>query len=97
MGMLLTGLGAKVDRVVINDIKGSTYYGRMIVSVENELQQRKVLELDARPSDCLAMASQQNAPIYVTRDVWNEVEDMSEVLKGMESQGKQSSEDKPES
>jgi hypothetical protein len=69
----------------------------MIVSVENELQQRKVLELDARPSDCLAMASQQNAPIYVTRDVWNEVEDMSEVLKGMESQGKQSSEDKPES
>jgi bifunctional DNase/RNase len=97
MGMLLTGLGAKVDRVVINDIKGSTYYGRMIVSVENELQQRKVLELDARPSDCLAMASLQNAPIYVTRDVWNEVEDMSEVLKGMESQGKQSSEDKPES
>ena len=97
MGMLLTGLGAKVDRVVINDIKGSTYYGRMIVSVENELQQRKVLELDARPSDCLAMASLQNAPIYVTRDVWNEVEDMSEVLKSMESQGKQSSEEKPES
>jgi uncharacterized protein len=86
MGMLLTGLGAKVDRVIINDLKGSTYYGRMIISVENELQQRKVLELDARPSDCLAMASQQNAPIYITREVWNEVEDMSEVLKGMEKE-----------
>lgn len=97
MGMLLTGLGAKVDRVIINDLKGSTYYGRMIVSVENELQQRKVLELDARPSDCLAMASQQNAPIYITREVWNEVEDMSEVLKGMEKGEAEPSEDKPES
>ena len=87
MGMLLTGLGAKVDRVIINDIKGATYYGRMIVSVENELQQRKVLELDARPSDCLAMASLQNAPVYITKNVWDEVEDMSEVLKGMEKQG----------
>jgi len=84
MGMLLTGLGAKVDRVIINDLKGSTYYGRLIVSAENELQQRKVIELDARPSDCLALASLQNAPIYITREVWDEVEDMSEVLKGME-------------
>lgn len=87
MGMLLTGLGAKVDRAIINDLKGATYYGRLIVSVENELQQRKVLELDARPSDCLAMASLQNAPIYITRNVWDEVEDMSEVLKSMEKQG----------
>ena len=86
MGMLLTALGAKVDRVIINDLKGATYYGRMIVSIENELQQRKLIELDARPSDCLAMASIQNAPVYITREVWNEVEDMSEILKSMENQ-----------
>ena len=61
MGLLLTSLGAKVERVIINDLKGATYYGRMIVTVENELQQRKVIELDARPSDCLAMAAQQMA------------------------------------
>ena len=93
MGMLLTGLGAKVDRIIINDLKGATYYGRMIVSVENELQQRKVLELDARPSDCLAMASLQNAPVYVTRQVWDEVEDMSEVLKSMKTTGGSGSQD----
>ena len=87
MGMLLTGLGAKVERAIINDLKGATYYGRLIVSIENELQQRKVLELDARPSDCLAMASLQNAPIYITRNVWDELEDMTEVLKGMEQRG----------
>lgn len=89
MGLLLAALGAKVDRIVINDLKGATYYGRMIVIVENELQQRKVIELDARPSDCLAMAAQQKAPIYVTKGVWDEVEDMSEVLKKMEQQNEE--------
>ena len=97
MGMLLTGLGGKVERVIINDLKGSTYFGRMIVSAENEVQQRKVIELDARPSDCLAMASLQKAPIYITRSVWDEVEDMSEVLKTMgEQQGEGGEEVKPE-
>jgi uncharacterized protein len=86
MGMFLAALGAKVERVVINDLKGATYYGRMIVTAENELQQRKVIELDARPSDCLAMATQQEAPIFVSRQVWDEVEDMSEVLKKMEEE-----------
>lgn len=94
MGLLMASLGAKVDRVIINDLKGSTYYGRMIVTAENELQQRKVIELDARPSDCLAMAAQQKAPIYVTRAVWDEVEDMSEVLKKMAEQNGE--EEKPE-
>jgi uncharacterized protein len=89
MGTLLTALGARVERVIINDLKGSTYYGRMIITAKNELQQRKVIELDARPSDCLAMALQQKAPIYITRQVWDEVEDMSEVLKkmGQEKEG----------
>lgn len=99
MGLLLAALGAKVERVIINDLKGATYFGRMIVSAENELQQRKVIELDARPSDCLAMAAQQKAPIYVTRSVWDEVEDMSEVLKKMSEEngdgGKEG--EKPES
>jgi hypothetical protein len=86
MAMLLTALGGKVERVVINDLKGATYYARMIVSAENELQQRKVVELDARPSDCLAMAARQQAPIYVTRQVWDEAEDMSEVLRKLEEE-----------
>ena len=60
----------------------------MIVTAENELQQRKVIELDARPSDCLAMATQQKAPVFVSRQVWDEVEDMSEVLRKMGEEAK---------
>ena len=93
MGMFLAALGAKVERVLINDLKGATYYGRMIVTAENELQQRKVIELDARPSDCLAMATQQKAPIFVSRQVWDEVEDMSEVLRKMGEESEEKDEE----
>lgn len=86
MALILQALGAKVERVVINDLKSATYFGRLILSAENEIQQRKIIELDARPSDCIALASQQRAPIYVTESVWNEVEDMSEVLEKLEAQ-----------
>jgi bifunctional DNase/RNase len=55
----------------------------LIVSAENELHQKKIIELDARPSDSIAMAAQQQAPIYVSREVWEEVEDHSDVLKSM--------------
>jgi bifunctional DNase/RNase len=87
MGHLMTALGAKIERVIINDLKRATYFARLIISVENELMQRKIIELDARPSDCIALATQQKAPIYVSRDVWDEVDDMSEILKKMEEGG----------
>jgi bifunctional DNase/RNase len=87
MALVLAAVGAKVDRVIVNDLKSGTYFGRIIITAENELQQRKIIELDSRPSDCLAMATQQKAPIFVSRDVWDEVEDMSDVLETMQQQG----------
>src|SRR5580698_3624854 len=89
---VLRALGAKIDRVVVNDLKDGTYFARLVLSVENELQQKKIIEIDARPSDCIAMATQQTAPIYVSREVWEEVEDMSEVLRKMEEESSQSEE-----
>lgn len=97
IALLLEALGAKVERIVINDLKSGTYFGRLILSAENEIQQRKIVEIDARPSDCIALAAQQRAPIYVSEDVWNEVEDMSEVLEKIESSRESESESEPES
>ncbi len=87
MGNLMAALGAKVERVIVNDFKGETYFARLILSAENEICERKIVELDGRPSDCIAMAIQQGAPIYVYQEVWDEVEDRSEILKKMEDQG----------
>jgi uncharacterized protein len=87
MGHLMTALGAKVERVIVNDLKSSTYFARLIISAENEIQRKKIIELDARPSDSIALATQQKAPIYVSQEVWEEVEDMSDILKKMSEGG----------
>jgi hypothetical protein len=71
-----------VERVVINDLKDSTYYARLVLKAENELG-TKILEIDARPSDSIALAVQQKSPIFVSRKVFAAVEDMSEVLRRM--------------
>ena len=89
---VLRALGAQVDRVIVNDLKRGTYFARLILSAENELHERKIVEIDARPSDCIAMATQQSSPIYVSREVWEEVEDMAEVLRKMEEESSESGE-----
>src|SRR6266436_1150827 len=86
IGHIFTGLGVKVERVIVNDLKNSTYFARLILRAENELG-KKILEIDARPSDCIALAVQQKCPIYVANTVFNAVEDMTEVLKRMNQAG----------
>jgi bifunctional DNase/RNase len=89
---ILRALGAKIERVIVNELKSSTYFGRLVLSAENESQQKQIIEIDARPSDCIAMATQQRAPIYVSLDVWDEVEDMTEVLRTMREENSQAEE-----
>ena len=84
---ILRALGAKIERAIVNDLKLGTYYARLVLSVENELKQKKIIEIDARPSDCIAMAIAQRAPIYVSLEVWDEVEDMTEALRKMQEEG----------
>jgi uncharacterized protein len=84
---VLTALGAQVERVVINDFTDTVFFARLIIVAENELEERKIIEIDARPSDSIALAVQAAAPIYVASHVWEAVEDMSIVLKKMQDAG----------
>ena len=63
----------------------------MILQQQNELA-RKIVEIDARPSDCLALATAQKRPIYVTNALFEQVEDMSEVLDRINESGSSESE-----
>lgn len=84
---VLMAFGARVDRIVINDLAGSVFRARLIIVAENELHARKLVEIDARPSDSIAMATQAGAPIFVARSVWDSVDDMSEALEEIEKRG----------
>ena len=86
------GFGIEVERVVITELKNSTYFARMILKMENELG-TKIVELDARPSDCLAIASAQKVPVYVSNTLFEEVEDMSDYLEQINENPGQESDD----
>lgn len=83
---MLKGFGISVERVVITELKQSTYYARLILQQQNELA-RKLVEIDARPSDCLALATAQKRPIFVSASLFEQVEDMTEVLDRINENG----------
>ena len=57
-------MNAKVERVVIVDLRDEVYYAQVEVSVDG-----KVSKIDARPSDAIALASRMNSPIFVKKSV----------------------------
>jgi bifunctional DNase/RNase len=81
--LTLETFGAKVSRAVIVRMEQEIYYARLIIEAENEIMERKIVELDARPSDCLALVVRCGAPLYVVKELWNRLEDMSGVLGEM--------------
>ncbi len=80
------GFNITVDRIVITELRNSTYFARIFLEQKNEMA-RKIVEIDARPSDCLAIASAHKSPIYVRSNLFNQVEDMSEVLERINENG----------
>ena len=80
IGLILKGLEASIERVLINDVDDGTFFARIILRMENELG-KKIIELDARPSDSIVLALQMNKPIFAAQKVLDNVEDMSEILE----------------
>ncbi len=94
---ILAGLGARVTKVVINDLKDDTFYARLYIVQETE-HGRNLIEVDARPSDSIALALQQRCPIWVAASVWEKTEDASWALKQAEEQAaEQGDEDEDDS
>ena len=87
---IFQGFGIAVDRVVITELRNGTYFARLFLRQENELGS-KIIDIDARPSDCIALATAQKRPIFATRSLLDNVEDMTAELEkfgesGMESE-----------
>ena len=58
--LVVEGLKARVSRIVIADLKESTFFASIMIEREGEM-----LSIDARPSDSIAVALRAKAPIFV--------------------------------
>lgn len=68
----IEALDAELDSVIINALKDQTYFAKLIIKRDGE-----TLEIDARPSDAIAVAVtfEPHLPIYVAEEVLSEVTD----------------------
>lgn len=73
----LAALNATLERVYISDLKDGTYFS-MIVIKDNT---GKLIEIDSRTSDAIALAIRHKCSIFINKDLLNEL-GISEPLEG---------------
>ena len=61
-------LGASVNSIIINDLRGGIYYANIVLTGNNWRE----IEIDSRPSDAIATAIRVGAPIYAEKTVLEE-------------------------
>jgi len=61
---VIRGLGAKIEKIVINDLRHHTFYAKITLNVDG-----RTVEIDSRPSDAIALGVASNTPIYVAEHV----------------------------
>lgn len=66
--MIFQGYDVRIKQVVINDIQDTVYYARLFLE-QQDGDIRHILEIDARPSDCITLALMNNVPVYCTPEV----------------------------
>jgi uncharacterized protein len=64
---MIAELNARVIRIVINDLRDSTFFAQIRLAVGAGTD--RMLEVDARPSDAIALALRTEAPIFVAQSV----------------------------
>lgn len=70
---VISSLSGMVERVVVNDLRNNTFYATLIIR-----QNGKVIEVDSRPSDAIALAVRLETPIFVEEKVITQVASMQE-------------------
>ncbi|MEY4034496.1 MAG: hypothetical protein RL492_1690, partial [Verrucomicrobiota bacterium] len=75
---LLLGLDAVVAHVLIVEVKDGVFFARVIIGQDGPVA-RKVAEVDARPSDALVLAVKAKRPVFLSRQVLDACEDMTET------------------
>jgi bifunctional DNase/RNase len=85
--IVIEGFEAHVKKVIINELRGNTFFAKIYLSRGDE-----IFAIDARPSDSIALALRTQSPMYVDRDLFR---NNSREVGTTRSEEEQASEDDP--
>lgn len=61
-------LGGKIDKIVITKLEQNTFFAKLVLQIDSRVE-----EVDARPSDSIALAIRAKAPIFVEEEILDSV------------------------
>ena len=64
LGSVIGDLGGSIHSIVVSELKNDTFFAKIVIDSNGTL-----IEIDARPSDALALAVRSEAPIYAEDEV----------------------------
>ncbi len=67
---ILDQMGAQIQSVIINKLEGNTFYAQLFLRTAD----KRVINIDARPSDSIALALRTQAPIFVEEEVFKKLQ-----------------------
>ena len=65
---IIEDLDAELERVVIHDLQANTFFAKLVIRRNGNL-----IEVDARPSDAIALGVTSDTPLYVSESVLQNV------------------------
>ena len=74
---IIIGLGGELRRVLITAVKDNTYFAELHIHRTGE-----IVQVDARPSDSIALALRLKAPIFTSRDLLDTPSDHTIEMAG---------------
>ena len=77
--IVIEGFEARVKKVLITELRGNTFFAKIHLSRGDE-----IFAIDARPSDCLVLATKNNVDIFVSEEVFSQVQDVSKMTADVE-------------
>ena len=72
MNDMFKGLNVRIRQVIINDVEETIYFARLFLEQESD-GILHILEIDARPSDCITLALMNHVPVYCTHKVMDKI------------------------
>lgn len=74
MATIVKGLKAKVSKIIISDLRDNTFYANIVLEREKD---KEIVNVDARPSDSIALALRTQSPIYLSETLLEGAKDIS--------------------
>jgi bifunctional DNase/RNase len=68
LASIIENMGGEIDRIEINDLQAHTFFAKIHIR-----QDGRMVEIDSRPSDAIALGIATVVPIYVAEHVLEEV------------------------